>query len=172
MRMKELFDDIDAGAKFSDDRKYRFALWRIWDKELPCVMFIGLNPSKANESDLDATIRSVIRISKHNGYGGFYMMNCFPMVSTNPDELVIHPFWQKINDEWIEFVASKCKDVVFAWGNFKVVRDKKRNEELVIKFPKAKVIGLNANGSPKHPLFIKGKTILTDYSSSGTTSNQ
>ena len=33
------------GAEFSEGRKYRYALWRIWDSSKPLVMFIGLNPS-------------------------------------------------------------------------------------------------------------------------------
>ena len=65
----------ESGAEFSEDRKYRFCLFRIWDRNLPLVMFIGLNPSTANETDSDPTIRSCGRIAKANGYGGFYMMN-------------------------------------------------------------------------------------------------
>lgn len=61
----------DFGADFSNDRKYRYALWRIWDRTKPLVMFIGLNPSTANETENDPTIKSVGRISKNNGYGGF-----------------------------------------------------------------------------------------------------
>lgn len=78
----------DQGAEFSEDRKYRFALWRIWDKSKPLVMFVGLNPSTANESDNDPTIKSVCRIAKSNGFGGVYMMNCFAYVSTDPKQLV------------------------------------------------------------------------------------
>ena len=58
--MQDLFDD--NGADFSPDRKHRYSLWRIWDRSKPLVMFIGLNPSTANESDNDPTIRSVCRI--------------------------------------------------------------------------------------------------------------
>jgi hypothetical protein len=46
--MKNLFED--NGAEFSTDRKYRYALWRKWDAINPLAMFIGLNPSTANES--------------------------------------------------------------------------------------------------------------------------
>jgi len=66
---------VESGAEFSECRKYRYALWRIWDKSKPLVMFIGLNPSTANENVDDPTIRSVCRMTKNNGYGGVYMMN-------------------------------------------------------------------------------------------------
>ena len=88
---------MNKGATFSIDRKHRYSLWRIWDAELPFVMFIGLNPSTANEDENDATIRSVERISKSNGYGGFYMMNCFAYISTDPKLLMHNPMSDKIN---------------------------------------------------------------------------
>ena len=84
---KSLFDDEDNGATFSACRKYRFELHRIWDNTKPLVAFIGLNPSTANEVNTDATIRRVISLAKSNNFGGIFMLNCFPYVSTNPDDL-------------------------------------------------------------------------------------
>ena len=126
----------DFGAEFSDCRKYRYALWRIWDRTKPLVMFVGLNPSTANEVDADPTIRSVGRIAKHNGYGGFYMMNCFPYVSTDPEQL--RDFGNTAtNDHWLYKVAAMSKDVVFAWGSFAVVRELGRDIEITGMFPNA-----------------------------------
>jgi hypothetical protein len=162
MQQQLIPDLIASGAEFSPCRKYRYALWRQWEDGKPLVMFIGLNPSKANETELDPTIKSVIRISKFNGYGGFYMMNCFPFVSTDPDEL--RDFGNTaLNDHWLYTVASKCQDVVFAWGAFKVVKDLGRDAELKGMFPDAKALFVNKNGSPKHPLFTKGATKLIPY---------
>ena len=39
---------MEKGAKISDCNKYRYSLWRIWDKEKPIFTFIGLNPSTAD----------------------------------------------------------------------------------------------------------------------------
>ena len=150
------------GAEFSRDRKYRYSLWRIWDSALPYVMFIGLNPSTANEDENDATIRSVERISKHNGYGGFYMMNCFPYVSTDPKKLYCcsHSVY---NEECLKTVSEHCKDVIFAWGNFEVVKKLGVDYILSRLFPNALTLGHNKSGSPKHPLYCKTETILTKF---------
>ena len=75
---------MNKGAEFSPCQKYRYKLWRIWDNTLPLVMFIGLNPSTANEINDDHTVSNVGKIAKSNGYGGFYMMNSFPFISTDP----------------------------------------------------------------------------------------
>lgn len=155
-----------SGAKFSDDRKYRYALWRILDESLPLVMFIGLNPSTANEADNDPTIKSVCRIAKNNGYGGVYMMNCFPLVSTDP--YVLQEFYDLLhnaedinNMQWLLEVSKKCADVVFAWGNFDIVKLRASSISNYFKNPKA--LHINKNGSPKHPLYCKSDTKFIHY---------
>lgn len=158
---KEMFED--NGATFSECRNYRYALWRIWDAEKPLVMFIGLNPSTANETEADPTIESVKRISRFNGYGGFYMMNCFAYVATKPEDLKHNPMSDEWNNNMLTVIAGKCKDVVFAWGNFKVVTDTGRNDELIEMFPNAKTLKKNKNGSPKHPLYCKSESELIPF---------
>jgi hypothetical protein len=155
--------NVNKGASFSNDRKYRYALWRIWDKSKPLVMFIGLNPSTANEDENDATIRSVERLSKHNGYGGFYMMNCFAYISTDPKGLIIDVISTCLNDNLLIETSSKCSDIVFAWGSFSVVKETGRDKELSEMFPKAKALFINKNGSPKHPLYCKTDTIFINW---------
>ena len=153
----------DNYASFSECRNYRYYLRRIWDSEKPMVMFIGLNPSTANEFEDDPTIRSVCRIAKANGYGGVYMMNCWPYVSTDPTKLKRDELTDKWNNDNLTVIAAYCKDVVFAWGSFDVVRETGRDLELMEMFPRAKVLHVNKNGSPKHPLYCKSDSILLDY---------
>lgn len=144
---------VNSGAEFSADRKYRYALWRIWENKKPIVMFIGLNPSTANEQDPDRTVSTVIRYAKRWGYGGVYMMNCFPYVSTDPEKLYDHSNTD-LNDRWLRKVGEKCERVVFAWGAFKIIREKKRDIELTSMFPDAVALVLNKDGSPHHPLYL------------------
>lgn len=165
-KQQVLIPNTNSGAEFSECRKYRYALWRIWDVTKPLVMFIGLNPSTANETESDPTIRSCMRISKHNGYGGFYMMNCWAYISTDPEKLRDHRFNELIcdwNDNMLTVIKAKCKDVVFAWGSFAIVKETDREEELINMFPDALCLARNKNGSPKHPLYCKTETELIPY---------
>jgi hypothetical protein len=157
----ELFEN-KSGAAFSEDGKHRYALWRIWDESKPLVMFIGLNPSTANHKTNDPTIESVIRISKYNGYGGFYMMNCWSFIATEPKYLDTKSGLIE-NDEWLTKIAGICKDVVFAWGNFQIVRGHLKDSMFKKLFPNALCICKNKNGSPGHPLFKKGDTKFIKY---------
>ena len=78
---------IYSNAKFSKDRAYRYALWRTWDDSLEKLLFIGLNPSTADEIKDDPTMRRCIRFSKDFGFGGFIMANIFAFRSTDPKKL-------------------------------------------------------------------------------------
>jgi hypothetical protein len=145
---KDLFGEIaqtmTSGAEFSADRKYRYALWRIWDKSKPLVMFIGLNPSTANERESDPTITRVMNFARNLGYGGFYSV-----LLTDPDP-------QGDNDLWLEKVAAKCDRIIFAWGVFKQARS--RAEDVKKRFPGAYCLKKTKEGHPWHPLYVAGNT--------------
>lgn len=168
--MAELFnnEEINSGATFNDLRTRRLSLWRIWDVTKPLVMFIGLNPSTANENTPDPTIESVIRISKHNGYGGFYMMNLFTIISSKPSILDDHNNWGDFlfDKECLIEVSKKCKDIVFAWGRFKQAEG--RSAEIMRHFKSMQPLCIkkNKNGSPVHPLFQKGTSELAPFNQS------
>lgn len=162
--MSTLFDTTEtSGAEFSNCRNYRYALWRIWDTSKPLVMFIGLNPSTANEFSDDPTIRRVKAIAKNLGYGGIYMMNCFAYISTDPKLLKTNPMSKEWNDNMLTITASKCADVIFAWGNFDIVKTTGRDIELIEMFPHAKALHINKNGSPKHPLYVRNDVIPVKF---------
>lgn len=159
--MKDLFGQettqtMITGAEFSADRKYRYALWRIWDESKPLVMFIGLNPSTANETEPDNTITRVMNFAKDWGYGGFYMMNLFGIVSSKPQVLVTDSDPLGDNDQWLEKIAAKCERIIFAWGVFK--QAKARAEDVKKRFPGSYCLKKTKKGHPWHPLYVAGNT--------------
>lgn len=139
------------GAEFSKCRKYRYALWRIWDDSKPLVMFIGLNPSTANEYSEDPTIRRVKKFAANWGYGGFYMMNLFALVSPYPEDLKKCDDPLGENDGWLEKIASKCEKIIFAWGSFPEASE--RAKHVITQFNGYSLI-INKDGSPRHPLYV------------------
>lgn len=154
-------ESVGMGAEFSECKKYRYALWRIWDVHKPLVMFVGLNPSTANDKKNDNTITKVVKIAKNNGFGGIYMMNLFPYITAYPSELKCNEESNWLNDDWLDRIYSKCKDIVFCWGNFKEATD--RADEMKFTFGSAKCLVHNKNGSPKHPLYCKDDTVLIPF---------
>lgn len=155
MPQQNLFEAVKTGAVFSDCRTYRYCLWRVWDTEKKGIVFIGLNPSTANETQNDATIRRVIRFAKDWGYGGIHMMNLFALVSKKPEALKTHPNPIGLNDTFLNEI-TKGKDILFAWGNFKIAEA--RAKEIIERYPGALCLKKNANGTPIHPLFVRADT--------------
>ena len=80
---------MEKDAILSEDRKYRYVLSRIWDKSKPIVMIIGLNPSTADETEDDRTIRRCIKFADSWGYGGVYMLNLFAFRATKPTDMFV-----------------------------------------------------------------------------------
>ena len=148
----DLFNQTDTGAIFSECKKYRYALWRIWDKSKPYIMFIGLNPSTANEFKNDPTFTRVIGFANDWGYGGVYMMNLFSFVTAYPKELQIDEDSLQINNRWLKVISVKCDRIIFAWGSFKEAEQ--RSNYILERF-KGFALEINKDGSPKHPLYVK-----------------
>lgn len=159
----ELLQDSRSDAVFSDDRKQRYLLKRIWRVDLPFAMVVGLNPSTAAEDKNDPTIRRLIGpdgLLGQSGYGGLFMVNLFTMVTPRPKELKFDhmPATAAL---WWSTTAFQTQSVIFAWGAFEIPMG--RDQMAKDLFPDALCWGRNANGSPKHPLYLKGTTKLERY---------
>lgn len=145
---------MKTGATLSKDRMYRYSLWRIWDESLPVVLFIGLNPSTANENEDDNTIRRCINFAKGWGYGGLYMANLFAYRTKDPEVMMAVPYpVGNGNDEILVELYKKADITIAAWsadGNFK-----NRDKEVQLLLPELHVLKINKDGSPGHPLYLK-----------------
>lgn len=106
----DLNDEWSSGAEFSPCRVWRYALWRRWDFGSRCnmVAFVGLNPSTADESLDDATIRRCINFAKSWGYDGMYMLNAYAFRATDPRDMkAFHEPIGKDNDCTIARISSE-----------------------------------------------------------------
>lgn len=154
-----------SGAIFSAKRNERFVLWRTWDDLEPKVLFIGLNPSKADDVKNDPTTKRIIAHSKRMGFGGCFLMNCFTIIAKDPKNLSPSGNWQQ-NLKWLDHVAPLCTEVIFAWGKHILVKELGRDKYFQRRFPNAKCMGNNLDGSPKHPLYLSYSCKLRQYHSS------
>ena len=154
---------VNKNATFSDCRKYRYALSRTWNSKKKTILFIGLNPSTADEKIDDPTIRRCINYAQNWGYGSLLMVNLFAYRATLPSELknVKNPIGND-NDLHILELSKKADLTVAAWGNegFLLNRDK------VVKklIPNLMCLKINKSGQPAHPLYQKKDLKLIKYS--------
>lgn len=168
-----------AGAVISEDGLYRYRLWRTWNPDLLIrikpVLFVMLNPSVADATEDDATLRRCIDFAKTWGYGGCELVNVYGLRSTDPKGLwkVADPVGP-LNLDFIERTARTCDRIVCAWGTHagavqvlstvQVLQrawPDKRNHAADTSSPGRRALwhlGLTGNGQPRHPLRLSRTT--------------
>jgi hypothetical protein len=144
---------IIRDALISRDKKYRYQLSRIWDEDKPKVLFIMLNPSTADETVDDKTIRRVMGFAESWGYGGVFVGNLYAFRSTDPDALrhTDDPVGPD-NIQHVQNLIGLTERVIYAWGN-----KKKEPEWLRDLVDTPYCIDISTKGIPKHPLYLKGE---------------
>lgn len=159
---------------FSPDRKYRYVLWREWADDLfqnrtkeGYVMFIGLNPSTADETTDDPTIRKCKGFAKRWGYLAMCMTNLFAYRATKPrDMFAAADDWIPItgadNDKWLREISDGANVVVAAWGTkgHAFYRD---DAVMEILGTGVQCLRRTNDGHPEHPLYVPYETQLVDY---------
>ena len=147
-------DYLEAGADIRGRRRqYRYALWRIWDRSLPAVMFIGLNPSTADARRDDPTLVRCIGFATDWGYGGVYTANLFAYRATDPRDMKaakspVGP----ANNEVILSLVARVDKVIAAWGNDGAWLA--RDAQVRALLPELHYLKMNRSGQPAHPLYL------------------
>lgn len=146
-------------AIFSDCRTWRYRLERTWAPELPRAAFILLNPSTADETNDDPTIRRCIGYAKAWGYGGLVLGNIFALRSTDPAALYGHPDpVGPDNDMHLMAIAESSSAIVCGWGAHGVERKRgARVLEMIRQGPgrRAMALKMTKGGQPGHPLYLR-----------------
>lgn len=158
----------NTGAHFSECRTWRYALWREWDSHRGFVLFVGLNPSTANEVENDTTISKCVGFANKWGFGGIYMLNLLSFCATQPERMLSasDPVGPE-NDSTFNLYSSKSNLIVAAWGGSVPMRERVRlnlNTRIdnVLRNINTEVrcLGKTQDGSPKHPSRISYDTPL------------
>ncbi len=149
-----------SGALLSEDRKYRYLLRRMWDPDGPVVGFICLNPSTADETEDDPTVRRLIRFAQSWGFGGFWLGNLFAYRATDPRELKLQrdPIGPE-NDKIL--TETHAVRIVGAWGNGGLLYG--RGDEVRQMLPHLTCLGVTNQGQPKHPLYLPNGSLPMTY---------
>jgi len=158
---------IDS-AVITNCGEYRYALTR---SAIGCIVtsppavFIMLNPSTADATIDDPTIRRCRGFAKLWGCNGIVVVNLYALRSTKPEALWNHP--NPIgpeNDEWIRRYAFESSVVVCAWGvNAKIDRAESVAKMLIDAGIQLMCLGKTTTGAPRHPLYVKGDQPLIPF---------
>jgi len=166
-----LFADFkpESGAIISPCGQYRYHLWRRWDDCLPTMVFVMQNPSTADATEDDPTIRRCIGFAKREGCGGISVRNVFALRATDERELLKHadPFGPE-NEAYLlqSRQVSMMTILVLAWGTrFGGKRlDHWYNFALsCLRQQSPYCLGKTREGHPRHPLFLRNDQPLVRF---------
>ncbi len=148
---------MKKGAVIDKTGLYRYSLWREWDIDKSKIVFIMLNPSKADASIDDPTLRRCISFAKFWDYGSLIVVNLFAFRTASPLELkkVDNPIGKQ-NDRHLKKAIKLADQVVVAWGNNGKLMQRDRHvlELLSKQNIQPHCLGITKSGYPSHPLYI------------------
>jgi hypothetical protein len=153
--------DVGRSAAVSGCGRYRWWLRRT----LPggpgrVVCFLMLNPSRADATIDDPTIRRCWGFARRWGFGVLEVRNLFCWRSAEPRSLLTaaDPTGGPRGDR--ELVAAAGADlVVAAWGGW-VPFERDRVALRLLGGRRLMCLGRTRNGGPRHPLYVSGATGL------------
>lgn len=138
------------------DGPYRYRLSRKW-AEGDRICFVMLNPSTADASEDDPTIRRCIGFAKALGAGSLEVVNLFALRATDPAELRKHPMpVGPQNMTHLMNAAFEAQMVICAWGAHAFARSRAIAVLDTLRGSGLKPMCLRQtkSGAPSHPLYL------------------
>lgn len=154
---------LEASAVFSPCKQYRYLLTRSWGDSKGHVTFICLNPSTADEHDLDPTLKRIVGFITRMGHHRLVMTNIFAYRATDPRDMKAHPSpIGPENDARILEACRGAKAVVAGWGahGTHLGRAAQVRQLLELNGVPVLCLGKTLSGQPKHPLYLAADTPL------------
>jgi len=166
---------------FSECRSYRWILKRELSSGTKTLVFIGLNPSKANSSNNDKTLTRIINFCSRWNYKNIYVINLFGLISKSPSKLSKSKDPVGTNNDLITLKALEfwreninC-DLWLGWGDkgqlykrdsivLKLIKDFSKIEKKENNYSRRVLsLGYTNKGSPRHPLYMPNKSFLKQF---------
>ena len=162
-------------AVISNCGMYRYRLDRMVSDSGPVYAFFGVNPSTADASVDDATVRKWRGFVDRWGGSRFIVGNAFAYHSTDVRQLAtVEDAFGDLVGEYITNIINEADILVPCWGNTSKVPPSLRYafgelmDALLSSGKPVKCFGLTASGDPRHPLMLGYSTPLVDYKNEST----
>ena len=164
MQQIPLFSDLAEVAGAVITGNYRYLLWRTWDYRLPRVLFIMLNPSTADATQNDPTLRRCIGFAQSWAYGSLEVANLYAFRSTDPAMLyqVADPVGPE-NNTYTQQAIARASTIICAWGVHKHIANRDIEALHMLEGKDVYCLGRTKEGLPRHPLYVPANTALFRY---------
>lgn len=156
-------------ALFSACGRYRWWLVRHWCPQRSAVLFLGLNPSKADGRREDPTLRRLQGLASRWGHGHLLVLNLFSRVGTDPSQLRRSP--EPVGEHTDAWLATALRWLAeqphqgtgppprlwLGWGHRGGLQGRDEQVLALLQCWTGDVvcIGETRKGHPRHPLFCR-----------------
>ena len=159
---------IEASAVISDCGSYRYSLTRRWSANPRRALFVMLNPSTADGTEDDPTIRRCVRFAQREWCGSMDVINLFSIRSKDPSTIAaMNASGRNLyGDQRAEAIARAFHPqpdvIIVAWGAATVIPEylvRRAIETMRESHPwgmEAMCLGKTKSGDPRHPLYVRG----------------
>lgn len=167
---------MTKSAVFSNDRLFRYSLERCWNNAKPTCVFIGLNPSTADENADDPTIRRCMGFAASFDCGSLMMLNLYGYRSTDWKKLrgIAGPVGYMADNDIPGYIRSLARyeidgkysgPIIAAWGgNVDAIDGGTRAREVATAVADLKALRISAKtGHPYHPLYLPKNSPLIPF---------
>lgn len=156
---------MKRGAMVSEDRLFRYHLWRQWDAARPVQLWIMFNPSTADAIQDDATVTRLIARSGRSGAGGLIICNLYAYRATNPNDLrkAHYPVGPE-NDRVLNYAIKEYAthpEIMAGWGMLGHMSLRAKAVTTLVTETYHRpfyCLGTTTDGAPRHPLYVSYDT--------------
>lgn len=138
--------------------EYRYTLTRVWDASLPTATYVLLNPSTADATGLDQTLRRCVTFATREGFGGMLILNLYAFRTKDPKVMLSAP--DPVGPDNDRVLAGATGTVIAGWGRN---AEPARVEKALTLLPRLHSLGVTKDGHPCHPLYVDGATPLVEW---------
>jgi hypothetical protein len=130
----------------------------------PRCAVIGNNPSTAVADADDPTSRKLGGFARDWGYPAYDLFNIGAGRATDPKDWAAMPDPYGPDNDFYLSLAAHYPLIVVAWGNLAPPEAVRRTVSiLTASGAELYCLGTNANGSPKHPLYVPYSAVLRPW---------
>lgn len=156
---------VRSWATYDASGGYRYDLGRVWDESAPVAVWIMLNPSAANATHDDPTMRRVTGFTRREGLGGFVAVNLSAYCTHRPIDLRLagDDVVDATNEAWVaSTIAERSGPVIAAWGASATRLPCRPIPDVIAHLCDGDLwcFGTTKDGHPRHPLYLRGDTPL------------
>lgn len=160
-------DVISRSAELSPCQRYRYELTRTMLFGTGICVFVMLNPSTADHTVDDQTIRQCMGFVDHWGFNRLVVVNLFAWRATLPRDMLsaIDPVGPA-GDSWLIRAARGADRIVCAWGEHGRHRGRGESVRSLLQSHGHTLyhLGLTkSHGQPRHPLYLARDTAPQEW---------